>query len=358
MLLRDRIPRAFEPDLEARFVSHYASVLTNARTLDGSLAVVLVGFTGWVALVAPAAVTSALLILVGSAIVVLCAMAWLHSRPASPATYRLSTWISAAAVVGAIIAIHVLIRCEVGLLIAATSVTAGGYAMLQLRLREGLALNLAVAAAVVAAIVAEGRSSIDVGSAITFGALGLFANLLAGSYLESTVRRLFMLELASTEEAKRDALTGVLNRRAIQAGASGVHRDLLANPVAVVIADLDHFKDVNDKCGHDTGDRALRACVDAWHDLLRGDDLLARIGGEEFLMILPGTPSTGAQALADRLRRAVGEISIERLSIPLSASFGVADWARDEPLEEAFQRADAALYRAKDAGRNRVELAA
>jgi diguanylate cyclase (GGDEF)-like protein len=199
---------------------------------------------------------------------------------------------------------------------------------------------------------------IDLGSALAFLGLGVFVNMLAGSYLETTVRRLFMLEVVSTEEASRDALTGVLNRRAIQAGAASVRRELLADPVAIVLADLDHFKILNDRCGHDTGDRVLRACVDGWRGVLRGGDLLARIGGEEFLVILPGTPSTGAEALAERLRRATAAVAVPGLVVPVSASFGVAAWAAEEPLEAAFRRADAALYRAKAAGRDRVELAA
>jgi diguanylate cyclase (GGDEF)-like protein len=358
MHLRDRLPPTFEPELETRFLAHYAAMLANARTLDGSVAVALLAFGGWVAWIAPWALGQAVLTLAAAAAIVLGATIWLHARPVTPVRYRTSTGTAAAAIVGAIIVIHVLIGCEVGLLVAAVSGTANGYSILQLRLREGLVLNGTASVAVLGTLLVEGRGQDAIVSAIAFLLLGLFVNIVAGSYMESTVRRLFMLEVVSSEAAMRDALTGVLNRRAISSGATAAQRRLLRDPVSVILADLDHFKTVNDRFGHEAGDAALQACVAAWRDVLRGDDLLARIGGEEFLIILPGTPATGAGALADRLRAATASIELPRLDLDLSASFGVAAWAADEALEDSFRRADAALYRAKEAGRNRVELTA
>ena len=110
--------------------------------------------------------------------------------------------------------------------------------------------------------------------------------------------------------------------------------------------DLDHFKALNDTQGHAAGDAVLRACALAWQQRLRADDVVARIGGEEFALLLPTCDLVAARRLVDRLRAAVpGDVT---------ASAGITVLGRDEDLGAALARADRALYAAKRSGRNRV----
>jgi len=122
--------------------------------------------------------------------------------------------------------------------------------------------------------------------------------------------------------------------------------------VAVCVVDIDLFKRVNDGHGHAVGDRVLAAVGRALAAHLRSEDLVARIGGEEFLVLLPATAPLGAVQAAERLRAAVAAIS--GLPCPVTVSIGVAACHRDETAGELLARADAALYRAKEAGRDRV----
>lgn len=127
----------------------------------------------------------------------------------------------------------------------------------------------------------------------------------------------------------------------------------------LVMFDLDHFKAINDAYGHPTGDRALRTAVSATNGQLRAGDVLGRIGGEEFLVLLPQTDTTAAQQLAERLRLTLAGTAIVdgTATIRLPASFGVAELKPAESGAEWFRRVDRALYQAKAAGRNRVVVA-
>ena len=118
--------------------------------------------------------------------------------------------------------------------------------------------------------------------------------------------------------------------------------------------DLDHFKAINDTYGHPAGDRALREVVRAVHTQLRDGDMLARVGGEEFLVLLPMTGIQPAHALAERLRQTLESTNIVEGSkkVFLPASFGVAELLANENFSEWLRRVDAALYQAKDQGRN------
>jgi diguanylate cyclase (GGDEF)-like protein len=118
--------------------------------------------------------------------------------------------------------------------------------------------------------------------------------------------------------------------------------------------DLDYFKSVNDRFGHPVGDRALRAVADAIRGQLREGDLLARMGGEEFLVLLPVTDQAAASLLAERLRLTLAGTSIEENgeAIYLPASFGVAELQSNEDFTDWYRRVDSALYQAKNQGRN------
>jgi two-component system cell cycle response regulator len=150
-----------------------------------------------------------------------------------------------------------------------------------------------------------------------------------------------------------DPLTRLYNRRFVlgQLGAhvSGARRH--DRPLAVAMVDLDAFKAVNDRFGHDVGDDVLVAAADALQRSLRAEDVLGRLGGEEFMALLPDTDPEAAAAAAERLRAAVAEAGGP---VPVTASVGWAVLEEDEPAELLVRRADAALYDAKAAGRNRV----
>jgi diguanylate cyclase (GGDEF)-like protein len=155
------------------------------------------------------------------------------------------------------------------------------------------------------------------------------------------------------ESAQRDALTQLLNRRAMaeRLTAAWRHHRRTGGPLALLMIDLDHFKTVNDTQGHAAGDLLLQRLARLLDTQMRGDDLVARYGGEEFLIALPDTHQTAAGHLAERLRAACERELGVTLSIGLTL---VHDADRD--VDATLRRADAALYRAKAAGRNRVEV--
>jgi diguanylate cyclase (GGDEF)-like protein len=151
-----------------------------------------------------------------------------------------------------------------------------------------------------------------------------------------------------------DQLTGLPNRRAFDLRFAEVSEQaaLSAQPVSVVLADIDHFKKVNDEHGHAVGDAVLRDIAHVLRGSLRSFELLYRFGGEEFLLLLPGAHEEAAARIAATLRAAVE--GRRPAGLPVTASFGVAT-ATGEDFSTLVARADAALYAAKAAGRNRVE---
>ena len=164
------------------------------------------------------------------------------------------------------------------------------------------------------------------------------------------------LELALT-----DPLTGLYNQRYLRRHLSGVMETGQGKELAVLMIDVDHFKSVNDRFGHASGDRALRLIADTLRGNTRVFDSVARYGGEEFVIVMPGTGPVEASAAAERLRSAVEEIEFYASStprIPLTVSIGVACTPAPACSPELLlQAADVALYEAKHNGRNRVEMA-
>jgi len=157
-----------------------------------------------------------------------------------------------------------------------------------------------------------------------------------------------------------DALTDTWNRATIEklanAALEKAHRS--KTPVSLVLGDIDHFKKINDTLGHAGGDLALRAVARTLEGALRAGDHLGRFGGEEFLIVAPGTDADDALSLAKRLCEAVASSNINGLE-GVTISFGVATSRWDDRLDlprDLFREADAALYAAKDAGRNRAEM--
>ncbi|AMB44904.1 MULTISPECIES: GGDEF domain-containing protein [Methylobacteriaceae] len=160
--------------------------------------------------------------------------------------------------------------------------------------------------------------------------------------------------------ADTDWLTGLANRRGLFTAMSR-RAGLSPSPLrcAILMADIDHFKAINDTYGHDGGDAALVGFAERLRGAMRKDDLVARWGGEEFLVVLDQADATVAAAVAERLRKSVAgqPFTVNGASVPVTASIGVAFVAvGEERIDAALSRADAALYDAKRAGRNRVCL--
>ena len=161
--------------------------------------------------------------------------------------------------------------------------------------------------------------------------------------------------------ASHDMLTGLLNRRAFREQAELLLADgaRYGYPVSLMMVDVDYFKSINDNYGHQLGDRVLADIGKLLRRDSRSSDRVARYGGEEFILLLPHARVNDAMHKAERLRRTVAEYRFEEQdNLTLSASFGVSSTDRETTgLDELISRADAALYRAKHQGRNRVCLA-
>lgn len=163
------------------------------------------------------------------------------------------------------------------------------------------------------------------------------------------------------ETGQRDLLTGLNNRAAFEEKMKFlIPRAHTENrSLSLVVADIDHFKQVNDIWGHQAGDKAIAAFGRLIDKTVRGCDIAGRVGGEEFCIAVWNCPNEPAERLADRIRVAFARLEHGEIrgDIRLTASLGVATARDGESYERLFARADAALYRAKDAGRNRVENA-
>ncbi len=163
--------------------------------------------------------------------------------------------------------------------------------------------------------------------------------------------------------AALDPLTGVFNRRF---GMSRLQEEYsrairMSTPLGVMMLDLDHFKSVNDTYGHMVGDRILKLMVTCVRKVLREGDVLIRYGGEEFMAVFPGASLADLRDLGERIRRIIEEttLAVGDQTVHVTASIGGASYPEHEVerVESLVQSADAALYTAKEGGRNRVDLA-
>jgi diguanylate cyclase (GGDEF)-like protein len=189
--------------------------------------------------------------------------------------------------------------------------------------------------------------------------------LVPAGYIGMAMFVIFMLATDLYEDmreiAVRDQLTGAFNRRGFgeQAAIAYANARRDEQVVSVIAADIDHFKSVNDEFGHGIGDKALQHFTTLLSDGRRVEDIVARIGGEEFVLVLPGTDIREATAVADELciRMATSPMVMDGRQIVMTSSFGVASIAQqDTCLTDVVIKADRALYRSKRAGRNRVDL--
>ncbi len=176
--------------------------------------------------------------------------------------------------------------------------------------------------------------------------------------LSADIRRAYghMKLLSETDE-----LTGVLNMRAFGAVAERIFRqaERYARPFSVLMIDSDHLKSVNDTLGHEAGNRLLKLTVQCIQSQLRQTDIVARYGGDEFVVVLPETPSNGAVGVAERIRKSIqsSPLTTRDKKVALTVSIGIAGYPNQgHDLDTVVERADHAMYASKNAGKNRITL--
>jgi len=197
---------------------------------------------------------------------------------------------------------------------------------------------------------------------LNIAAGGVVLGLLLNHWLPKAVRERRRSEQDRADLvtlATEDALTGVANRRHFDAvgRAEWARFQRYGRPLSLVIVDVDEFKTVNDRFGHASGDLVLKSVAQACASARRETDTVARIGGDEFALLLPETNEAGAAAIAERLRSQIASVpqKLKGENVPVTVSVGVAGGTLSMPSFDALQkRADEALYSAKTAGRNRM----
>jgi diguanylate cyclase (GGDEF)-like protein len=177
--------------------------------------------------------------------------------------------------------------------------------------------------------------------------------------VRAALRTKYLLDLLN-KKAQIDGLTGLWNRtyfdNTLAAQTSLARRS--GQACSVVLCDLDHFKQINDRCGHLTGDEALRIVAACMQATCRIEDVVCRFGGEEFGIVVPNTPADRALIMAERLRTNIAKLQLSHrgMPVPITCSFGIADLSTCTGAD-IVGCADAALYKAKQSGRNRIEIA-
>lgn len=202
------------------------------------------------------------------------------------------------------------------------------------------------------------------GIASAIAAAVIFYQNLQTFKIKESAEKLNKELLETQKELKRqvvtDSLTNLFNRRwifqAIQKEISRFERS--RRPFSLLLIDIDHFKEVNDTFGHSTGDEVLRYFADAIKKTAREQDMIARTGGEEFCVLLPDTKKEEAKIVAERIRESVSKVPMQigGLKISISVSIGVSEIQAQENVDCVYNRADVALYRAKEHGRNTTEM--
>jgi diguanylate cyclase (GGDEF)-like protein len=184
-------------------------------------------------------------------------------------------------------------------------------------------------------------------------------SILAIAVAEQSALALANIRLRQTlhSQSNSDALTGLNNRRFLSEEFNNILADATAGnkPVSVILIDVDHFKTINDTLGHEAGDMVLQKMSEVFRDFVRQNDIVCRLGGDEFLVVMPDVSLDKACTRAEELRAAVSQIKINKDGFPITVSLGVADFpAHGNTAEKLIQSADEALYKAKEAGRNKT----
>ena len=227
-----------------------------------------------------------------------------------------------------------------------------------------LLAGLMLLARTLRAVLAPESVSVEVEQGTLLSVGSSLAGLIAALLLQMTLVALVVTRLVERLErlSRYDALTGLLNRRAIDEILSQEEQRArrLSGPLSVLMIDIDHFKRINDSQGHSVGDRALQHLAAVMRSQLREIDHLSRWGGEEFLAVLPATSAADAVVMAERLADRVRSLPLvnDDIRLALTASIGVAEWrGPDDTVLQLLERADAALYQAKRNGRDQVRAA-
>jgi len=223
-------------------------------------------------------------------------------------------------------------------------------------------VNLPLAALSIPIVLPATRAVGDVVYAVAHFATVVLLVCAATALLERMTAQSFAYRRRLQHEASTDALTGLDNRREFE---SGLEREIerarrLEVPLTLGLIDIDHFKRINDTWGHAAGDRVLHQVAATMRASLRRSDLVARIGGEEFALVMLGTEPPGAVIVLERLRVAIAALCIQATGGPITCtvSMGMAEWrSGDADWHALYRRADAALYAAKEGGRNRLRKA-
>jgi diguanylate cyclase (GGDEF)-like protein len=185
---------------------------------------------------------------------------------------------------------------------------------------------------------------------------------LANQQLKAEIEQREKIAQLLEETARTDFLTKLINRRAMHQFLQGeiARVERTGGSFSLVLVDIDHFKIINDQFGHEIGDDVLIALSRAFERSVREQDIVSRWGGEEFLILLPNTVQADAVEQAERLRQFLDSdaLQIERYRHPVTASFGVCEFAAGDDLEYLLKQVDVALYQAKELGRNQVRVAA
>lgn len=158
------------------------------------------------------------------------------------------------------------------------------------------------------------------------------------------------------EASRRDSLTGLYNRCSLtEFFKAEIERSKrYQQPFSIILADIDYFKRFNDQYGHEVGDQVLKRISEFFGESIRQPDLVGRWGGEEFLILTPNSDRPGAVHLARRLRKKIGQMSLDDMDETITVSFGVSEFNQGQSLDQLLYQADMALYRAKNNGRDQV----
>ena len=231
---------------------------------------------------------------------------------------------------------------------------------------EVLGLTLALAVLIVVAAYHQfgASASVPAHSALLFALVALFASAVPIQiYIVFRLRALTAANVLLFDAATRDGLTRVLNRASFKTTVEAEIQTLGrrvgdGQPFTLLIVDADHFKRINDRLGHPVGDQALVAIAATLRRSVRRDDIVGRIGGEEFGILLRHAGFDEAMAVAERLRLAIHALSVgtQQHQQQLSVSMGGVTFEKPLPYDTLYRSADANLYRAKKSGRNRVDL--
>ena len=351
-------PTAQEIDRAFRESRTNALISVNLNTF-WSIAIILLGFGAWDAYVDPVHWRAAFVYrAIGAAIVI--ATGLFQKLPGK------SHWLPRLAKVRLVIALVAsayaasMLDRGFGYGIAGLVVVISTGTYIAIDARDLARINLLILIALTPVFLLVPVPTFDKIGGAVFVLLAVAASTLLGRVIEVSNRRAYALELELHRDARTDSLTGVENRRAMQErGRIELKRTSRSgDPVSLILCDLDHFKNINDKYGHEAGDAVLTKVAAVLRRALRESDALGRWGGEEFMAVLPGTDARGAADVAERMRTAIAETRFEGLAETMTISLGVASSEQfNDPGMEwdlLIKEADQRLYRAKHEGRNRV----